>query len=328
MYVGAWKWGNHIFVNTLQWSGIYFGRTEFIWNYSGDDGARLSIEGIDCKEVDPFIYLERIGNAYTRTVKHKIRNPQWSRGFGIDRDKDRANNQYIEFSAVDGYFIERFKELKECYDVNVLIQNYKNQIVAFNCVNFYIIFDDKKEPITLRFERPDAGELVIDSESLVASNNFLGRNIEWRIRFPPPGSPEGLKLADMHKLLQTYTFKEGELEGWNWFFSQFDTKSLNEKGIARTKKQKDIAVKLAWLEVNNPVLFEFFNYLHSATVYDNITNNQLLSMWLKKRGRKFELIKRDLEKALFAIKKLDKIEAVGQTKLETRHICLRLKRIK
>jgi len=243
--------------------------------------------------VAPFITAKAVGQSYNKDIQIKTydRN-QYGYHYNSRQDKlvTVTDSYYADHRG--GYF--RYEHDKN----RVLVPwNYLKVEVTTN--------NGTTEIIETKFLRPNEGEvdltLVEVADQLPVTKDFFGRKLQWFIEMNEGHKDDYYSTSPFHtmwNLAKNYTVKQGTEALWSHYFSKFGVAVPDAKGISAAKSQKGTKELLARLEAENPSLFQFFNYLHDSKSRAGVSNNTLLSAFLRYVGTDYEMLVSGLRKAM------------------------------
>lgn len=263
--INVYAYGDHIFVDNLR-NGS--------WNCSNWMYRELNIEVIDA---DPFIKAEVIGNAFE---KMETFTKQKSVGYGYyGRLKD------YEVTEKASYVISGDR-----YNNTEVYETYK-------FLKIRLTADGIDETIELPFKRPRHGHIDASkstSNSLHVDQDFFGFNNSWKENLSNSyyGSwncfGEALNDFEVDDYIKVWELFLHERVGTSEYVDRKSIKSIENK--------KTIKPNLERLEKEEPVLFNYFLWLHDGKISGGVSNNQLLAAWLKTVGEDYDQLKESLEK--------------------------------
>jgi hypothetical protein len=174
----------------------------------------------------------------------------------------------------------------------------------------------------LRFHRPFSGKVtVLGTQKLQVETNFFGLQLKWFHQVE--------RWNDLQTAFRHLNFKNPSA-AWRWFLSsripQATLDKIDQKGVKALEKRKSIRPNLDRLATEEPLLFQFFLWLHSGRTYEGITNNNMIATMLKTHGEDYALLKRTLQKTMDQATKVApsprSYEEAKDRDLEGRSFCL------
>ena len=290
------SYGNHLFIN--EQNDGYYNNGWVIDRYYPNKKETV--------ETPPFATIEPIGCAYHKIVTKKV----YEKPFSYYGDR-----KIVEVSDYDTYTIGNHYHDNE-------------ETIRYNYLDVEIKVHEEIFKATLKFKRPDYGVIDLKESAdwiFKAECDFFGLKLDWKIDTNNSKySYHDERWVCFHNILTKYDFKQGIEKAWEYFFKLwFVGNTIDSKGISSIENRKQIAPNLERLKNEKPNLYNLFRFLHSSATTKGVTNNQLLSVWLKRNGDNYDKLSQDLQNVLNKIPSIDRVSVQGQNNnINGREICL------
>lgn len=295
--------GNHLFINEAQGADHYYNRGTY-WDTSEYRNKDMP----EIVDVDPFVSVKALGNAYHKKVTKRVR-----------RRKD-------SWEEVDVHDWDTY---------NVGSYGYDGTEIRWNYLDVSVTVDGVPHKTAVKFSRPNWGTIDLSKchdWTFHAACNFFGLPLSWAIDIDSQSNYYDNTWSRFHTLLKNYEFAQGVDAAWSFFFGHWSfrkagsynwLKSPDSKSIGSVEKKKAIAPNLAKLREAEPNLFRLYQFLHSSKVTQGVSNNQLLAAWLKDNGSDYEKMSKSLRKVMDVIPQLEGVNVIGNSSdIYGREICL------
>jgi hypothetical protein len=291
--VVVYAYGKHIFVN----NGLDRYNS---WDVNGWQFREFNIQVIETEK--PFVSLEVIGNAYHKKVTIKKRK--------------RINwNNYEDYEVIDwATYVSNYKYIGS-YQRKEILEKTNFLKVKFSTEN-------EVNEVELEFAKPNYGHVDTSKStqgSLNVSLNFFGITYEWDHSIIHEADDYIQGWDKFYSALNNFTFDDVNA-AWDLFLKS-NVSNVNTKSIASIEKKKKIAPNLERLKKEQPTLYNFYQWIHDGQIRKGVSNNQLLSVWLKSAGEDYNKIVSDLT-GVMAQAHIDKSENEYKSQPTTRDMCL------
>jgi len=308
--------GNHIFINEHQEGkgGHYFYGYGLVWDTSQYRDPDMP----EVVDVEPFVSVKVVGESYHKKVTKTKRR--------------RTNNNANPYSWSYGW--EEFTVTED--DSYNTQGNWHHEVpddALFNYLKLAIIENDgTTHAAEVKYQRPAWGDIDLDQaqglDHIKVTCDFYGNEIRWSLDVSRMDSYSRDSWSEFQALLRDYNVKQSTEQAIqylfdNWLVGSGLAAKPDTKGILSVEKKKDIAPNLEKLKAEEPTLHALFQFLHNSKVTGGVSNNQLLSAWLKADGTDYNKMVKSLRKVLNAIPKLKSIEKIGGSRnIYGREVCL------
>jgi hypothetical protein len=265
--VRAYAWENYIFIdsNTTM--------------YGGDS---LNTHMMEIVEVEPFVTVTPIGNAYHKTVQREVRTTYWSQ-----TSKQNIVDTYGEYRDYSN----------RGQDVPGIPWNYLKVLVT--------AADGTSAECECKFMRPDAGVIDLDafgptSTVFRASHTFFGLNLTWEesLNNSEQRSYSDDRWPKTWRLLKRFEIKQGKAALWERFLGMYESRARFTKGVKAAESKKGIRENLERLKTEEKLLWDFYAWLHDEKTRNGVSNNSLIAAFLEARGTDYDTLKTSLTEAM------------------------------
>jgi hypothetical protein len=307
--IWMYAWGDNVFVDDHH---RYYSATFVNSNEKNKHGypGRLLIE-----DVEPFVNIEVIGQAYHKQIKVEKRRASYhSWNNDTDKNYEMATDTYD--SQYD-YYTRKYGGGIPWNYLKVKASNPDDN-------NDHHIYE-------MKFKRPDSGTAYVYEVGTAVryENNFFGIKSKW---FEELYSSTNYWAAVM-RIIKNFSIKDAEnnsLSGpevllKNVFRHKMPRKTIPSKGVKGIENRKAIKKNLEKLRLEQPFLYDFYNILHDQAVRGGISNNNLLSAFLQKSGAEYDSLHNALKEAVDKLHMLENsLHRYYEPREFTRSICMLL----
>lgn len=247
------------------------------WGYERDRNAYWRVEHGEVVDVDPFVSAEVLGTAYTKVVT--IDDPNWHsyRSVGNQRRTKEVVASYGKSQHWDG---SRHTTIP-----GVPYQHLKLRVAMLD--------GSGEAEVELRFERPESGTLVVARGNPEAgvTLDFFGTKLAWNVNLS--------LYPAFRSALTNYELPQGREALWAWWL---DVREVNPDkrdvaGVKAIETRKDFKPVLERVAQEEPLLWQFFAFLHDGRTREKTTNNKLIAAMLEKVGPDFDKLVAELRRA-------------------------------
>ena len=248
-------------------------------------------------EVDDFVTVEVVGQAYTKQVERQVR--------GNGSYYNRQPNAFT--MATDGY------------DTSGRFSADPSQEVPYNYLRLRITTEDGQTVEgEFKFHHPEVGVAKLAADptdpTVEVTADFFGRSRSWTEALTVqvtrnPRSWGGYDeystnpLAVLKRHLRGSEIPDGQDTWWTRFFNcnqeaLFGT--VDDRGIKSLLKKKDIAPLFTRMEKDDGLAFRFFQFLMCGKTKDKQRNNSLLAAFVTSCDGDYDALIAGLKKARVA----------------------------
>lgn len=277
-------------------------RTEY--GYTRDHNGYFHVAHADVQDVEPFVSVEVVGEAYTKKVE--VADRSWHFGRGGNTTKTEVAT-YGGGSQWDG---SRHVDVP-----GIPYQHLKVRVAMLDGTG--------EVEVEFRFERPEAGKLVPRSGRPQAdvALEFYGTKLTWTIDLAT--------YPAFHRALTRYEFPEGRDALWAWWLAVrgVDPAKRDLAGVKAVEFRKDIRPNVERLEKEEPLLWKFFAWLHDGKTREKTSNNKLLVAMLEKVGTSYDDLRAEVRRALDTVQDTEVVSEYSLTENLgelSRNVCLGL----
>jgi len=205
--------------------------------------------------------------------------------------------------------------------------------IPYNYLNLRVTMKNGfAQEIPCKFERPDGGVLDLDAlgpqaMTFRATNNFFGLELNWEESIlVGTESYSDSTWKRVHRLLNKFEIKQGKDALWARFFQNVETNLRRKltKGVKAVEERKGIKENLARLAQEEPLINDFYGWLHDEKTRQGVSNNSLLAAFLLAKGTTFEGLRDSLREAMHNTLGAEPQVSYRESIPETRNICLEL----
>lgn len=241
---------------------------------------------LDLVDVDPFIKVEAIGEAFTRKIRRPIRT-------GWNWSQSSKTEEVLDSYDVSHHRVPGMKDTHDPYQ--------KNPQFPWLYIKVRVTHLDtgSNDIVTFRCKRPDSGKVSLkDARGLVLRirGNFFGAVVERDFHCNSWENFRYLLACDAYDRAETPD------ELWAWWFGTVPTPTDPNKvpmaGVKSLWKQKAIKPNLDRLAKDEPLLYRYFLWLHHDKTLDGTSNNKLIAAFLKEHGENYTDLVKHLRESL------------------------------
>lgn len=239
--------------------------------------------GVAVEDVEPFVSVEVLSQAYHKEVEIPDHN-------SYSYSYNRANHTK---RVIDGYD-ERGYAYANAYNSEHAFQ------IPYNYLKVRVSMLDGSGSsiLELKFRRPSTGDIDLSQSvglTLSVTRNFFGMHLSWNVFIQ--------NFQDFKRVLTTFNIKEGTDVLWTRWLSErvYYWNIRDTASVKAIELRKDIKPNLDRLVKDEPLLSQFFSFLHNGKTVEKICNNKLLCAFLERVGTDYDKLKGALRTALDSV---------------------------
>lgn len=266
-------WGDHVFIT----DGV------------GDLWAYQKVT----QDVEPFFTAKVLGNAYQKT---KVIPAHQTRDFYYRSYHQQAeSNQTIEVpDDYDGGY--DYQGSRGAYQTGT----------PWNYLDIEVTCQGVTKLMPFKFRRPTWGTATLPEKGweIQCHNDFFGLPLDWTIHiidiqvpylhYGNRGTHQHYGWSGLFDLFMNYEIEDKQAF-WGRFLEGLKTRNVlkpevDTKGIKGVAGRKGIRENLDRLQSEEPVLWDFWLWLHNSKVREGTSNNSLMAAFLKECGKDYETL--------------------------------------